>query len=317
MKNAAAASVAAAVCGLVAVSGLGCSSGAREVAPPRTLALTERGPGVGVETLYWVLNDPISGDPAVGPGLSIRDALRPYVTDASPVGDETAALLRQNGLRLVFVPVEAVQRLRAQLRIVGPIQQEWLGEAPRWTPLSRGPEWTAPQSLSLDNGVVTFEPGSLRMLIRTWLAPGPDTGGAFYAAQLQFEAAPQFVASRTQRSLEKALLAPTISGGADQDGQVLSRLTARLTLDGSKALLIVPEDPAVRWESEAPASESAGIAANEGGEPPAGPIGPQPPMLTTVGEAMLTDATASRRRSMRVVIVIVPSVPPRFTLSGP
>jgi len=270
-------------------------------APADAASLGERGPGVGLEVAWWVVEDPFvaTADPTVtrlASGPTVRDVLLPYEGRPVPVTAAAAALWRANGLRLVSVPRADLAALRRSLRLVGPVQQQWLGETPRWVEAVRGPKWGGSALLALDNGPLRLDAGRLRLLVRSWSAPGP---GGPDAGVLQVEIVPQHVLPFAPLpDLAAALEPPKPRPSRDAEGVAFERLLLETAFDGVDALVIVPESPA----SATPASE---------GFETAGPDAPMPP---TLGEVMLTDTLSGGRRGTRVMVVLIPHAPRTFSL---
>lgn len=319
----------------------GCASQAAPK-PPEPVAASPavRGADSGVELRWWVLPD--DGD-------VIARALAPYEGRPTPVDGPGRETWRANGLRLIAVPVAELpalqarfQQLRAQvlvsdLRAAGipeadlaraastmspaasTSQEQWLGEVPRWTDAVRGPQMGPGTGrgtvIKMDSGPLALGPGRLRLLLRAWSVPTtltPDHA----AAGLHLELAPQFAQARNDSTeLDVALLPPL---ALEDQGLVLSRLVLAMTLDGSEALLIVPDRPESDWQATATGSPPPPA-------PPQGVFGPPSPTGVTLGEAMLASEPASRpgaagastpRGPAKAIIVLVPRVREQFELLG-
>jgi len=292
----------------------------------------ERGPDIGIEVCWWVvddspLDDKYSSEQPVAPlvtSQTLREVLTPYLPLGVPVPQATQDAWSANGLRIISVPRADLEKVRSRLRLVGPIQQQWLGEVPQWTEAVRGPAWNGQLALTLDNGTVQLSGGLLRMLVRCWAVPSAPVPAkrlvspAQLPGALQVELVPQHVDGRAERADLAKALSGTLRPPRQAEGVVFSRLHLESALTGDHALLIVPERPGAQWiaenregPQEAPVSEPTSNApVSQVGEP----IGPPVPLPPTLGEVMLTDLVAGGRRGARVVLVIVPSAPKSFNL---
>jgi hypothetical protein len=307
-----------------------------------------RGADCGLELRWWVLPD--DGD-------VIARALASYEARPGPVDAAARDLWRGNGFRIVAVPVDELggvqarlQQLRAQvivsdLRAAGvreqdlaavvasmasapATQEQWLGEVPRWTDAVRGPAMGRgtgrPSVVMMDSGPLALGPGRLRLLLRSWAVP-TQIAGDRAAAGLHLELAPQFEEARPSIpdwGIEEADMGLVKPLALEDQGLVLSRLVLSLTLDGSEALVIVPERPETEWGTIASGEPVAPVADR-------GIFGPAAPRGVTLGEAMLSaepglaraaggaiEGSGLPRRPAKAMIVLVPRVPERFELLG-
>ena len=291
----------------------------------------------GLEVQWWV----VRSDP--GP------VLQTLTGPERALDAQTAEVWAANGLRVLSIETERLPELGLRLRVVGGQSGlgQWLGQAPRWTPLIEGPS-RGPTGVSMESGLLALPAGRLRLLGRAWSEPAPGqlTGGEACRSHLRVEIVPQHAETASQDSVDAVLgLAPRSRDPLDE-GLVLRRLAATLRLDGREAILIVPERPDVVWgargeependaeaepereadgASEADPRSSASIgqvirhdptesfaeAAADAGQ--VGPSGPRGPRLPTLGEAMLM-STRREEAGARVIVVLAARLPERFRL---
>lgn len=248
---------------------------------------------VGLALRVWLVqDDPDAFARALGP----FDEIRP----------ESQAILdprwRNNGLRLIAVPVREIERIEGEFRHVGPREVRSVSLGPRFTPLIEGIERDAVARIALDSGALSLEPGALRLIARAW----PETvirtdalGQPALNSLLRIEIVPQHVAQRPRRTDPQITIQPLLP--VPRQGMLLSRLTAQLLVDGSHALIIVGEPPRTDWTPEQVGHEEPGPA--EPQEPSI--FGPPLPDSITLGESMLT-ADPYARNSPRIILVLVP-----------
>ncbi len=293
----------------------------------------EQGAGSGVEIRVWVV-DPAGAIPVSGlPRPGLRNILARYEGQTGSLSPSTIALWRSNGLRVMVVPRSELDALGESLNRIGPLQTQWLGESLRWIEAMRGPSWSRRAVLDMDNGPLDLTAGSMRMLLRAWvapeafsaLAPMSDSAGQDQAtleevpaaatesapmektrAAVQVELMPQFLPSATARR-ESALVEREMSLlEARQEGVAFPRLLLETLLPRGTALIVVPASPQESWSGPAILAEPA--------ETPTAGLGPLEPRPPSLGEAMLTDAFRSEARGTRVVLVIVPHAPREFRM---
>jgi len=290
----------------------------------------EQGAGSGIEIRVWIV-DPAGVMPAGGPPRpGLRDILARYEGLTGALSPSTVSLWRSNGLRVMVVPRSELDALGESLNRIGPLQTEWLGESPRWIEALRGPSWSRRAVLDMDNGPLDLSAGSMRMLLRAWVAPeamapladaapdgeqanAPDLARASddpTRAAVQVELMPQFLPSAPAKR-ELALIEREMSLlEARQEGVAFPRLLLETVLSRGTALIVVPAAPQESWSGPSTASTTLPTPP----ETPTsglGPIQPQPPSL---GEAMLSDALRNESRGTRVILVIVPHAPREFRM---
>jgi hypothetical protein len=230
----------------------------------------------------------------------------------APVQPELVELWRQYGLRIIAVPVDRLSPLSGRLRISRSTQRQWLGQATTWTEVVSSPSLSRPTTIALDAERLRLPPGRLRLLTRSWLVPvSPEsprdarTDDQAPDAALTIELVPQHredraLAERTGLTLEMPTLDPA------DEGQVFTRLLARMTVRAGGAFVIVSERPGVDWTAgSTPASEqdravAGGATSTRAEQPGVQPAEPAPaPKLGEVvrGKAFApgAGATASAR----------------------
>ncbi len=278
----------------------------------------DQGAGSGVEVRMWVVDPAGAMAPAGPPRPGLREVLARYEGQTGSLSPSTVALWRSNGLRVMVVPRSELDALGESLNRIGPLHAQWLGESPRWTEAMRGPSWPRRAVIGMDNGPLELSPGSMRMLLRAWVAPeaglipAPTEGEgeasgevraetASTRAAVQVELMPQFLSSApVRRESEFATREPTLLE-AREEGVAFPRLALETLLTPGSVLVVVPAPAREAW-----AGAGEPVAVVDGG---LGPLEPEPPSL---GEAMLSDALRSEPRGTRVVLVIVPHAPHEF-----
>ncbi len=262
----------------------------------------------GVEVRSWTI-DPL--------GAPVARALAAYeVGLASPAGGLRVADTqpwREQGFRLVEIPVELAAQLEATLPHVDAVRRVWLGQPTRWSDL-------ATRALPSDGGALGGRPVPVRatLAVRSWIEPG---------------------VRRRPIRLELALTGVPLDG-TDSRPIVLRDLLLTHRLESGVALAIVPAPPDEVWlpgdgalpDPTAPPETAGPDAPDEtpartphgelgvatldppgstpgapAPEPQAGPVLPLP---TSLGESMLMDAGRIRStppRASREVLVIIPS----------
>jgi hypothetical protein len=218
----------------------------------------------------------------------LDDLLAAFADRPAPLPDEVLRLWRESGFRVFSVPRTELERIEAQLRLVAPVQRQWMGEMPAWTDIVQGPWRDDGQRVMVGEMPIRLEPGRLRLLARCWTAPVTVAGGP--KAGLRLELVPQF--ELLQSDEHKMLIAAGMLSDADAKGVLFERLAAGTVLTSDDAVIIVP-------------------VGQYSGDSAEGPLQAQTP---TLGEAMLTRAVTERTARARAVIVLLPRIPERFEL---
>ena len=305
--------IASALAGTVAawmVGGLvGCGSGsARGTAQVETgsseaevdLSPVVRGAEEGLEARLWA----IEGRPGLLAAV-LGEFGPPASADARQV-----ARWKENGLRVVEVPLDRLDWVRAQLPTMGPINREWLGMLPEWVEVVKGPTLTRERPIRLDSGVVGLGPGRLRMMARCWAMPsaGLLNDQAGVGSVLQIELMPELRIPRQAHDESLGMLfEDTVSSGEPgARGIAFDRLVLACRSSGEHAIVIVAESADADWSEPAPGRPESELAAPT-------VFGPPAVVAPTLGDVLLTNLTAPEDSGdARMVIVLVPRVPERF-----
>lgn len=257
----------------------------------------------GVELTWWVVDDlPVEGGPP------LRDTLAALSARSVPVAPEILAAWKASGLRVLAVPTSDVALLQSRLNLVGPLQNQWVGEAPSWIDLAKSAVADGSMTVVLDNGPAMFRDGRLGLAMRTWIAPdpnpAPNTQATALASAVILELAPRHVPRRT---IESGL--PRVPGDdpALPEPLIFDRLRLSAIMRGDDALLILPESPGEQWNDPPAVAPTPSIPH----------IGPEVPPLPTLGEALLSDTVAVPGRRARIMILIRATIPDRFELLPP
>jgi hypothetical protein len=193
----------------------------------------------------------------------------------------------RSGLRVYAVPRAEVESVEGQLRLVGAVQRQWLGEMPAWTEIAEGPWEEGGLAVEVAGDRVRLEPGRVRLLARAWTAPIAGPEGA--RASLRVELVPQHEPSQTEQ--QRMLMAAGLSKGDEARGLAIERLGLGESLTSDDALVIVPVD-AAQPENLRPFQDSP----------------------RTLGQAMLTRGATETTARARAVIVLLPHIAERFEL---
>ncbi|TVQ62857.1 MAG: hypothetical protein EA378_03325 [Phycisphaerales bacterium] len=323
-------------CGASGVSPLG--EGTTTVAP-----FTELRHG-GLEVRWWVVDD---GWGALGPALASASS-RPV-----PWADGVREAWSRSGLRVVAVPVEALDALQASLPMAGPARSIWHGALPEWTEIAGGPRLSSGVTVRLSDGLFRVPQGRFRLLARSWASPASSPEGS---AGLRVELTPQLAApsmasdETSHLALWSRRLEDEPRGPGWSEGIAFGGLRSSFRSERAMAYLLVPESPEVDWSSlPAPTPPPSVLAQQEalralrsavgpegdpdggdarGGEdvwagedeaPVLGVFGPELVGPPTLGEAMLRSLGPGGRAGagrLKVVVVLVPHPPESFDLLG-
>jgi hypothetical protein len=287
-----------------------------------------RGSGAGLEAWYWVVSDqrvmrqvtsdktaplplpaPGSGKPlpdtsaldSAGPPSpaytvldekrDIEEVLGPYSDRPVPIPDDLRRAWAASGLRVYAVPRADLDAIELKVRLVAPVQRQWLGEVPAWTNLADGPWSNAAMALYVAGDTVRMEAGRLRLLGRAWSAPIATPEGP--APSLRVELVPQHEPAQTDQ--ERLMVTAGLSKPSEDRGVRFERLATGFSLTSDDALIVVP-------------------TARPGPEEPVQPFRVRPRSL---GEAMLAREGTETTARARAVIVLLPHIAERFELLAP
>jgi hypothetical protein len=249
--------------------------------PPEEEEGEEEGAGVR-EPRYRVVDDK----------EDLEAVLTPFAYRRVPLPEDVLRRWAESGLRVYAVPQGALPEIERRLRLVAPVQRQWLGEAPGWTDIAAGPWNERGFVVGVAGEPVRVGPGRLRLMARAWTAPLPGPEGV--RPGLRLEVVPEHEPVESEQ--EKLLVAAGLRERERHRGVAFERLSIGATLESDDALVIVPLG---RRASEAERVEPF----REGDR--------------LLGEAMLLrEGTESRARA-RAVIVLVPRLAARFELLGP
>jgi hypothetical protein len=258
------------------------------------IAPAVRGAQNGLELRWWVLDNQ--------PERVARE-LWPYLNQPSPIDPITAMHWRENGLRLIAIPLADVTSLKNRLPMLGRIDRHWLGQAPRWTRLLDGEPLLNP--VSREGQRLQLPAGRMRLLGRAWTVPGLTA-----KPMMRLDLAFQFEDDQSRRDpFSRGLSAQPTS--LLQHGEIFDDLTVHVELQEGWAYLLVPEDPANEWDAR-------GLAVPENQYDWGEVFGPPAPPVPTLGEALLTTLGAPSRqlprRDYRAVVLLIPRVPEVYRL---
>lgn len=260
-----------------------------------------RGTVSGLETQTWIVDDTTG---------AVARALAEYADRPVPARADHLLVWRAGGLRIIAVPAADLGKLRASLALIGPQQQRWNGELPRWTSILAGPSWKADRELSVATGPelhgrepIPLTAGRLRLLARAYALPVVDADAL--AARLTIELVPQHEEPEgSARALTRQLRGAT---DAEELGMIFRQLTLEFVAAPDECYIITAEAPELEWitgaerSNDAPGPELARQAA--------------PPAPPTLGEAMLTDINDEGELHARVLLVLVPKVASTYSLT--
>lgn len=268
----------------------------------------------------------VNTDPA--PHLEV--VLGKYERNDTGLPAEQLLAWRANGLRVIAVPTNELESIRASLHASGPVEHQLLAQSGMWKPAYKGPGWTGQATLQLDNGPLSLPAGALRAMVRSWLVPipaiaeSPEDQTAEAAARvagspragMQFEFALQHVETRRPVSEFQAALAIDTRKTLNDEGLVFWRLALNGTLMAGWSYLIVPVDPGAEWKvgaldrlaEQGAAKITEGVSSSSTNI--AGPALPTPP---TLGASLLSNVLRGGT-DRQFILVLTPNVPERFEL---
>lgn len=259
----------------------------------------------GLEVRVLTVND--TGD-------RVAEALSMFQHEHGTMDELDRARWNAWGFRWVVVPADRVDSILGMLELTKATQIRWMGEFPRWRPVIRTGE--------LRNETVRIgEPnefqqrsfsGRPRLLARVWTAPEVTDEGVL--ARLHLDLAIQISDSSSRSSGWEA---PKFRTAMD-DGYLIEELKMSQSLDSSSAIILVGEDPSVRWLDPENQSSSSVVVNDQS------PIGPRSGEARTLGQRMLsapgTGYVEPGKRYVspkKVLLVIVPKAGGSFRLLGP
>lgn len=294
-----AAAIAAAALSGCAAGGGGSAEAGESAAETATIAPVVRGAESGLEARLWA----VEGRPGVLPAV-LGEFGPPAGADPRLVD-----LWKQNGVRVLEVPLDRLEGVRGRLPTIGPLHREWLGLLPEWVEVVKGPSLAGERSIRLDSGLARLGPGRLRLVARCWPAPRLQAdAGAGVGSLLRVELMPELRMPRQAHDERLGMLLEDAARdtGPGSRGVAFDRLLLGWGATGESAVLLVPEAPEADWSAPAPGRlESAASETMV--------FGPPAVEAPTLGELMLTNLTAPDvPGDARLVVVLVPRAPERF-----
>ena len=276
---------------------------------PTQVPIAEQNAADGIELRLWPIEDT--------PG-SLARTLAPYESTDSPIDPRTRKRLRDSGIRAIVVPTTDLDQVAAALRLRGQSETQASRDRSEWSIFVASKGWQTYATIRAASGNLVLGGGQLRLLGRAWVAPGRFENGATPAI-LRIELMGRHVEEKeTSAKLEDALR-PTLRRPLDEDGLALPSLSASFELARDQSLLLIPEYPDADWARDARLpnyieKEPEKTAEATEADPAAGPAGPLPPDVPTLGHALLSDALFGLRPKRRAILVLVPRLPTEFRL---
>jgi hypothetical protein len=271
--------------------------------------------------------------------VSLESLLARYRDRPAAGGAERIACWRAAGFRVVSVPRVELAGIEGAARLVGVVERQWLGTLTLWTELARGAEMREAGLVRVCDGTRLLARGRTRLLARAYAVPRGKEDGTL-GMSLRVEMVPQQLAAEADAA---AMKRDENRGGiatSELQGELLQTLSLSLDLDGSDAVLIVPDSPEADWgaiaSKEASEAEKATDARRKDardskskgsgevkaaeepseGATPAGDGAIAFAAARALGDVMLSSVDESGRR-VRRVLVLVPHVSERFRVLGP
>jgi hypothetical protein len=231
--------------------------------------------------------------------LTIETALGPFLDRPVPLPDSVRFRWHAAGMRLVSVPVSELPRIQSALRIVGPTQRQWLGEAPMWTDLVRGGSAPAREVVT-DEGLTRLQAGRLQLFGRAWITPDPDglRADVLPSAALRLELVPQLQPQLTEPQRLLAAAGRTTVDGIVK-GRVFPSLSLGMYLSGGDAIVIVPDAPSRDWSTDDDELMMVDLRQS----------------MQSLGEALLVNPASRGKPRTRAILVLIPHVPEHFELT--
>ncbi|MFG0257618.1 MAG: hypothetical protein ACF8GE_06925 [Phycisphaerales bacterium JB043] len=258
------------------------------------IAPAVRGGENGLEVRWWVLDDDAD---------RIARELRPYLQQSIPLGDRMSEHWRENGMRMVALPLSDVASIRSRLPMLGRVDRHWLGQSPRWTQILEGEPVL--NQVSRQQHLLDLPDGRMRLLARAWTSPSVGA-----QPSMRLDLSLQFVDDLRRRDpFARSLVSDAM--GSIGFGQVFDDMTIHVELREGWAYLLVPDDPTRVWDSS---DRALPIETYDWGEM----LGPPAPPSPTLGEALLTTLGAPSetlpRRDLRAIVLLIPRLPDTYRL---
>ncbi len=223
------------------------------------------------------------------------------------------------GLRWVVVPIDELDQIIASQDLTKAVQVRWMGEFANWRPIIRtGQLESRPVRIGdQGSGVQRILRGRPRLLGRAWTVPEVSESGTNIKLHLDLGVQ---LANPPKRDPLGSIKPPT----ALDEGALVDELRMTLSLDSSHALVLVGEDPAVRWFAAQESGDDASAGSAEVRVSTGSSLGPGIDGLRTLGQHMLsTPGTGIVSPGVRyvapkkVLLVLIPKAEGRYRLLGP
>lgn len=213
-----------------------------------------------------------------------------------PLGAGAVDAWRREGLRVVAIPRSEADALRAELKLAGPLQQQFFGEVLRWTAVHAGAESEFALLLDQPGGPLRLNAGELRLLARAFVVPGAPADDGGVRAAMRLDLAVQHFDPTIVRP-DSVDLSASRRPNIEEQGTILRSLSTSAVLDGTDVIIILTQPRGAEQLSE-----------------PAEAQGPVPATLPRVGDALLTDYSSLPRPHVRTILMLDPIVPGRYEL---
>lgn len=245
-------------------------------------------------------------------GDRVGRALAPYEPEPGAMREQDKELWRNWGLRWIVVPVDELDGFIGSQDLTKGVEIRWMGEFPQWRPLIRAGQINN-QSVRIGASDYRTIDGRPSLLARVWTTPEITPEGVL--AKLHLDLGVQMTKPKAKNPWE----APTHPSALD-DGGLIEELSMSQQLDSSQAMILVGEDPLIRWiDQEGDDDELVSVES-----PTATSIGPSAPSVRTLGQRMLstpgTGIVAPGQRYVapkKVLIILVPKAGGQYRLLGP
>ena len=245
-------------------------------------------------------------------GDRVGKALAQYEPEPGAMSAQDKELWRNWGLRWIVIPIEKLDGFIASQDLTKGMELRWMGEFPQWRPLIRTGQINS-QSVRIGASDSRTLDGRPSLLARVWTTPEITPDGVI--AKLHLDLGLQMTTPKARSPWD----APTHPTALD-DGGLIDELSMSQQLDSSHALILVGEDPLIRWvDQDGDEDELVSVET-----PTATSIGPSVPSVRTLGQRMLstpgTGIVAPGQRYVapkKVLIILVPKAGGQYRLLGP
>lgn len=246
-------------------------------------------------------------------GDRVARVLAKFEQDHGVIDDAAYQIWREWGLRWVVVPIDQLDAVIAAQDLTQAMQIRWMGEFPQWRAIIRTGAINnrAVRIGEASDGVERTLHGRPRLLGRVWTSPELTDSGV--VTRLHMDIAVQITRPAKRNQWEGVGHFTALD-----EGHLIDELRMSLSLDSSQALVLVGEDPSVRWIEVDEAEPSSVVVSTGDG------LGPSSPGPRTLGQSMLstpgTGSVAPENRYVapkKVLLILVPKAEGRYRLLGP